>query len=101
MALTAGMNPRHRELFLKIWAGYQPYHAVTQRLYYLDSHFPPNKIGFALTRLLRHGLKGRAFVDWFAEACGGSDLEMMRVLMSWAENEKKTRALYLAGDLKK
>lgn len=82
------IDPKQRELYLRILDGYQPIHLVTHRLHFLDSHFPPAKIEAALKWLISNGYTGQKFVLWFGQSCKNSDLEMHRILLMVVDNAK-------------
>ena len=87
---TNALTPKRRKLMLSVLDGYQPFHAVTAQLHYLDNHFPSEKLDAALYWLLKNGIKGKRFVEWFKGDCAGSQLEMHRHLLARLE---KTRGL--------
>lgn len=87
-------------MMLTIWQGYEPHQAVTTRLYFLDAHFPDDKLDIALRWLIKNKLTGKSFVDWVSERCIGSNLEMHRELMKHVEREKTVRKLYAVKDIK-
>lgn len=79
------MKPEIRKLMLNIIHNYSEFHEVTSCLYFLDTHFPENKLEAALKYLLAMGLKGDKFVQWFKFDCQGSALEMHRKLLTAVE----------------
>lgn len=93
------MPAKLRALYLTIWAGVEPPHGVTTKLYYLDSVFPRSKLEAALKWLVRNKIVGQKFVDWYDNDCMGSSLEMQRKLIQIVEREKHSRVLYAAKDL--
>lgn len=82
-----------RNLYLKIVDNYADYHAITNRLYFLDDHFPPNQLDDALKWLVSNNIRGRTFVSWFTHVCAASDLEMHRLLLAVLENLKPDRVI--------
>lgn len=100
MEFNSTMPTKLRDRYLKIWAGVTPVHAITLPLHYIDSHFPREKIILALDHLLKKGIVGTNFVEWFNTKCQSSHLEMHRELLKFVEREKRTRRLF-AGDIQK
>lgn len=80
------IDPRRRELYLRIVNGETPVHPITQRLFFLDDHFPDEKLDRALIWLVGHNYVGKNFLKWFQMECSGSDLEMHRKLLEIVEN---------------
>ena len=74
--------PKRRELYFKIIDTFPNIHLVTLRLYFLDSHFPPNKLDDALRWLVNSRIIGYSFVSWWTNVCKSSDLEMHRILLA-------------------
>jgi hypothetical protein len=95
-----GMPPKLRTLYLAVWNGLNPPHAVTTKLHYLDAFFPRTKLEAALKYLIKNQLTGAKFVEWYADTCSGSDLEMHRELMKQVERTRIRRALTAAKDLR-
>jgi hypothetical protein len=97
------MDQHRRVLFLTITAGFHPaesrFHEIATRLYYLDVHFPENKLNAALQWLIANKLTGARFVEWAKGDCAGSNLEMHRLLLSRIEKETKTK-LFFEKDFK-
>lgn len=91
---------KRRELFLKIWQGYEPFHDVTARLFYLDVHFPEAMLDAALEWLVRNRLTGRQFVQFVQGDCAGSNLELHRRLLAKVEHEKSLRRIYAGKDFR-
>lgn len=86
---------------LTIWAGFMPPGEITMRLFYLDSHIADQtKIDTGLKWLVKNKITGQAFIDWFNVDCKGSQLEMIRVLMSRIEGEKQLRRLFVGKDMR-
>jgi hypothetical protein len=94
------MTPEIRKLFLKICGNTPNLHSVAQRMYYLDLHFPPEKLESALNWLVRNNLTELRFVHWFDSDCAGSNLEMHRNLTMRVERDSYTRQLFASKDLK-
>lgn len=84
------MTPRRRELYLKILDNWPEVHEITVRLYFLDDHFPPDKLEKALKWLISNNLTGRRFVSWFNHVCSKSDLELHRNLLAVVDNSDQT-----------
>lgn len=88
--------PQHRrELYFKIIDTYQNIHPITLRLYFLNDHFPPQLLDFALHWLIRNRFVGQEFVLWFQSVCKNSDLEMQRYLL--AQIQRDNLAPLVAG----
>lgn len=100
MQLGNDLSPQRRELMLKIWHGYEPFHAITGRLFYLEAHFPNDRLDDALRYLVRNRLTGKSFIDFVEGDCAGSNLEMHRRLIAASENEKKLRKLFAWKDVR-
>lgn len=82
------MPDYRRDLCFKIIEIEPLIHPVCQRLYFLDQHFPLEKLDAALRWLIDNGLTGRKFLAWYQAACKGSDLELHRTLLSVVDNAK-------------
>lgn len=80
------MTPKRRDLYLRVVDDYPDYAKITHRLFFLDDHFPPNKLDAALAWLVLHQVTGVRFTYWFKEECKSSDLEMHRLLLSIVDN---------------
>lgn len=78
--------PYRRELYLRIINDVEDFHLITQRLYFLDDHFPPAKLDHALAWLIASNFVGKSFENWFKIVCKASDLEMHRILISVLAN---------------
>jgi len=76
-----------RNLYLRIVNGEPDHQRITQALFFLDDHFPPNKLDSALAWLISNGLVGHIFTGWIAQACSGSHLEMHRELLKVVDNQ--------------
>lgn len=87
------MSPQRRELFLRVINDYAEFHVITNRLYFLDQHFPPHQVDRALAWLILSGTIGRKFVTWFSDECHNSDLEMHRTLLAIIANKDKERLI--------
>ena len=83
---TDELGPRRRELFFRIIDNYSDLHAITWRLHFLNSHFPPHQLDVALGWLVSNNVTGRNFVSWFKVQCQNSDLEMQRKLLEVVSN---------------
>lgn len=90
--------PHRRELMLKIWAAYLPMHAVLQPLCFLDMHMHPEAFDLSMKWLIRNGLTGAKFVEFY-QTIGGSDLELQRRLLMQLESTKEYKRLYAGKDV--
>lgn len=84
----------------KIWAGATPITLISIPLEYLIFHFPAEKIEHALSYLIRKGITGKNFIEWYFTTCKSSNLEMQRELLRCVERECEQRKL-TAKDLRK
>lgn len=75
-------------MYFKVISDYSDLHAITQRLFFLDDHFPPNKLDSALRWLIKNHLVGKKFVQLFKVQCESSDLELHRFLLQVVDNTK-------------
>ena len=87
------MTNEIRELIYRVWGGASDMHAILTKMHYLDSMFPRDKLEPALRYLVRQGITGDRFVDWYGTKCFGSDLEMHRELMRVVETDLMLRPL--------
>ncbi len=85
---------------LTIWAGVMPVHPVTSPLFYLDTHFPREKLDSALIWLIKNGLVGERFVALIHEQCAGSNLELLRYLLQKVEKTADLRPLVAHKDVR-
>jgi hypothetical protein len=87
------MPEKLRKLYLSVWAGVTPVHAITVPMHYLDCMFPREKLEEALKYLLKNGITGPLFIEWYYSTCHASNLEMHRELMRAVEKERHLRKL--------
>jgi hypothetical protein len=84
------LSAQRRELCLRVIDGhYANLEVITNRLFFLDNHFPPRKVERALAWLILSGNVGAKFIRWFQDECQSSDLEMHRLLLSIITNKDK------------
>ena len=94
------MHPLKREMFLAIWNNHKPVDDVTIPLFYLDSHLPNNMIMPALVLLLKKGITGSNFVEWFNTKCKSSNLEMHREIKRMLKKDLELKPLFASEDLR-
>lgn len=83
-----GMPEFRRQAYLRILNDVKDFHPITNRLYFLDDHFPLDKLDVALQWLIDNRIIGRQFLMWFEQECQNSDLEMHRKLLTIVDNIK-------------
>lgn len=88
------MTDAQRKLYLMILSGYEPYHAITQAIYFLYANFPRNKLDAALRWLASNNLTGKRFMDWLNYECSASYLEMHRALLAAVEKNEKRPIIF-------
>ena len=84
---------KRRDYYFRIIDNQANIHAITMRLFYLDSHFPISKLDTALLWLINNNLTGKKFVDWFENICKASDLELHRLLLGIVNNMPITKVI--------
>jgi hypothetical protein len=85
-----------RSHMLKIWAGFEPHAKITVPLYYLYAHFPKDRLGYALSWLIRNNKTGEQFVDFFLE-CGCSNLSLHKKLLQVYDRDLTAGAKIISG----
>lgn len=68
-------------------------------LEYIIFHMNPKKVEPALTWCVKNKLVGQKFLDFIANDCRHSALELIRYLTMMLEKEKQMRALYYERDI--
>lgn len=94
------MPDKLRSLYLHVLNDAEPIHQITGPLHYLDCMFPREKLEEALKILVRKGITGRNFIEWFHTKCGASGLEMHRQLIKEVERARYARKLFASQDLR-
>jgi len=87
------MQRNVRELYFKIIGNSQQLHDVAIHLHFLDNMCPREKLEPALKYLVRKGITGNNFIEWYRTKCKGSDLEMLRELTRAVERDLRLRHL--------
>lgn len=94
------MSQKLRSLYLAVWNGVNPVHTITSPLHYLECMFPREKLEPALRYLIRSGITGNQFTDWYFTKCKGSNLEMHRELVRAVDRDRYMRRLTAQKDLR-
>jgi len=85
---------KRREYYLRIVNDKIDHFLITQRLYYLNDHFPIDKLDHALKWLVINNVIGDNFINWFKFVCKQSDLFMHKELLSIVENDQINNIIY-------
>lgn len=94
------MNPITRELYLSVWNDYKPVDHVMVSMHYIETHFQREMIVPALLLLIKKGITGKNFVEWFNTTCRGSNLEMHREIKRMLKKDLYLKPLFAAEDLR-
>lgn len=88
------LSPIRRDLYLRIVENKRDnVHPITMRLFFIEDHFPTDKIESALRWLIKNNYTGNSFVSWFSSECQNSDLIMHKKLLEVVNNENITRVI--------
>lgn len=88
------LTPVRRDLYLRIVESKKDnVHPITMRLFFIEDHFPTEKVESALKWLIKNNYTGSKFVSWFNSECQGSDLIMHRKLLEIVNNEDVTKVI--------
>lgn len=87
------IRPIVGELMRKVLAGGNVV-TLPPILYWINEMFPDDKVEDALRWLIRKGITGNNFEEWFVLTCDKSTLELQRHLLRGVERERHLRRLF-------
>ena len=91
---------KRRKLMLRIWGGVEPVHAITMPLYYLDLHFPQDRLDDALHWLIKNKYTGQNFVTFWRDRCAKSNLEMHRHIVQGLKKDDALKPIFAGKEFR-